>query len=178
MRITGAADPVVGQRVFRSGSTSGLRTGQVTGLNATVNYPEGTVTGLIQTTVCAEAGDSGGPLFSEGIALGMTSGGNGDCNRGGTTFFQPVTKALNTLGVSLAGTSATGGRVGNPTAPSAATGAVPPGTVAITEIVNLQNLGPGLTVIGASLMGLVAARWIRSSQDRRQYRRYYSESWG
>ncbi|PZG94471.1 serine protease, partial [Streptomyces sp. NTH33] len=101
VRITGAADPAVGQRVFRSGSTTGLRDGEVTGLNATVNYPEGTVTGLIQTTVCAESGDSGGPLFSEGIALGVTSGGSGDCTTGGTTFFQPVTEALSALGVKL-----------------------------------------------------------------------------
>ena len=39
--------------------------GQVTGLDATVNYPEGTVTGLIQTDVCAEPGDSGGSLFTQ-----------------------------------------------------------------------------------------------------------------
>ncbi len=59
VRIAGTGDPVVGQRVFRSGSTTGLHDGQVTALNATVNYPEGTVTGLIQTTVCAEPGDRG-----------------------------------------------------------------------------------------------------------------------
>ena len=82
VRITGASDPAVGQKVFRSGSTSGLRDGTVTALNATVNYPEGTVTGLIETDVCAEPGDSGGPLFSEGIALGVTSGGSGDCQIG------------------------------------------------------------------------------------------------
>lgn len=74
MRITAAADPVVGQEVLRSGGTSGVRSGKVTALNATVNYPEGTVTGLIQTTACAEPGDSGGPLFAGGMALGVTSG--------------------------------------------------------------------------------------------------------
>lgn len=74
VRITGAGEPAVGQRVFRSGSTSGLRDGRVTALDATVNYPEGTVTGLIETDVCAEPGDSGGPMFSEGVALGVTSG--------------------------------------------------------------------------------------------------------
>ncbi|WP_329189860.1 S1 family peptidase [Actinacidiphila glaucinigra] len=101
VRIKGAADPFVGQEVFRSGSTSGLHSGQVTGLNATVNYPEGAVSGLIQTTVCAEPGDSGGPLFAQGLALGITSGGSGDCKAGGITFFQPVTTAMATLGVSL-----------------------------------------------------------------------------
>ena len=101
VRITGTGDAAVGQRVFRSGSTTGLRDGQVTGLDATVNYPEGTVSGLIETNVCAEPGDSGGPMFSEGIALGITSGGSGDCTTGGTTFFQPVTRALAQLGVQL-----------------------------------------------------------------------------
>ncbi|MGC5561228.1 S1 family peptidase [Streptomyces sp. FR-108] len=102
VRIIGAADPAVGQKVFRSGSTTGLQSGQVTGLNATVNYPQGTVTGLIETTVCAEPGDSGGPMFADGLAMGVTSGGSGDCQAGGTTFFQPVTKALTSLGVKLA----------------------------------------------------------------------------
>ncbi|MYS76786.1 trypsin-like serine protease, partial [Streptomyces sp. SID5926] len=101
VRITGAGEPAVGQRVFRSGSTSGLRDGRVTALDATVNYPEGTVTGLIETDVCAEPGDSGGPMFSEGVALGVTSGGSGDCARGGTTFFQPLPEAMASLGVRL-----------------------------------------------------------------------------
>ena len=133
VRITGAADAAVGQKVFRSGSTTGLQSGEVTGLNATVNYPQGTVTGLIETTVCAEPGDSGGPMFADGVALGVTSGGNGDCQQGGTTFFQPVTKALDSLGVKLASDPGSGGQA----APSAgstggadngAGAAAPPGT--------------------------------------------------
>jgi streptogrisin D len=99
--ITGAADAVVGQRVARSGSTTGVHTGRVTAVGATVNYPEGMVGGLIQTTVCAEPGDSGGPLFSGNTALGLTSGGSGDCRTGGVTFFQPVTEALRAFGARL-----------------------------------------------------------------------------
>jgi streptogrisin D len=99
--ITRAANAVVGQSVRRSGSTTGVHSGRVTAVNATVNYPEGTVTGLIRTTVCAEPGDSGGPLFSGDAALGLTSGGNGDCRTGGTTFFQPVTEPLSVFGVSV-----------------------------------------------------------------------------
>ncbi|WP_289007926.1 S1 family peptidase [uncultured Thermomonospora sp.] len=99
--IVRAADPVVGQRVVRSGSTTGVSTGRVTAVNATVNFPEGTVTGMIQTTVCAEPGDSGGPLFSGTTALGLTSGGAGDCRIGGVTFFQPVTEALRAFGVEV-----------------------------------------------------------------------------
>ncbi|MCZ4512796.1 S1 family peptidase, partial [Streptomyces sp. ActVer] len=95
VEITQAAEAAVGQAVIRMGSTTGLNDGEVTGLNATVNYPEGTVTGLIQTNVCAEPGDSGGSLFTaDGSAIGLTSGGSGDCTVGGETFFQPVTTAL------------------------------------------------------------------------------------
>ncbi|GHA25478.1 S1 family peptidase [Streptomyces anthocyanicus] len=102
--ISGAAEAAVGQEVFRMGSTTGLADGQVLGLDATVNYPEGTVTGLIQTDVCAEPGDSGGSLFTrDGLAIGLTSGGSGDCTVGGETFFQPVTTALAAVGATLGG---------------------------------------------------------------------------
>lgn len=102
--ISGAAEAAVGQEVFRMGSTTGLADGQVLGLDATVNYPEGMVTGLIQTDVCAEPGDSGGSLFTrDGLAIGLTSGGSGDCTVGGETFFQPVTTALAAVGATLGG---------------------------------------------------------------------------
>ncbi|MEU4645130.1 S1 family peptidase [Micromonospora sp. NPDC023814] len=99
--ITAAGNAYVGQSVQRSGSTTGLRGGSVTALNATVNYAEGSVSGLIRTNVCAEPGDSGGSLFSGSTALGLTSGGSGNCSWGGTTYFQPVTEALSRYGVSI-----------------------------------------------------------------------------
>ncbi|ASQ92365.1 S1 family peptidase [Streptomyces sp. 11-1-2] len=108
--IVGAAEAAVGQQVQRMGSTTGLNDGSVTGLDATVNYPEGTVSGLIQTDVCAEPGDSGGPLFSaDGNAIGLTSGGSGDCTSGGETFFQPVTTALEAVGAQIGDGGAAGG---------------------------------------------------------------------
>ncbi|MFJ3669394.1 S1 family peptidase [Streptomyces sp. NPDC090106] len=201
VRITGAADPAVGQRVFRSGSTTGLRDGTVTALDATVNYPEGTVTGLIETDVCAEPGDSGGPMFSEGVALGVTSGGSGDCTTGGTTFFQPVTKALGELNVQLivsaqqAGSgqgrqSASPAPTATASAAAAAPGAASPGSAApateggtngaelLTRLTDARNIGPGLLVVGGSLIALVATRYIRTEQDRKAYQRYYSTTWG
>ncbi|MCX5436363.1 MULTISPECIES: S1 family peptidase [unclassified Streptomyces] len=100
--ITGAATPSVGTTVTRRGSTTGIHSGRVTALNATVNYGGGDiVSGLIQTTVCAEPGDSGGPLYGGSTAYGLTSGGSGNCTSGGTTFFQPVTEALSAYGVSV-----------------------------------------------------------------------------
>jgi streptogrisin D len=99
--ITSAGTPAVGATVYRRGSTTGLRSGRVTALNSTVNYAEGSVSGLIRTTVCAEPGDSGGSLYSGTTALGLTSGGSGNCSSGGTTYFQPVTEALSVYGVSI-----------------------------------------------------------------------------
>jgi streptogrisin D len=99
--ITRAGEAYVGEAVRRSGSTTKVRSGTVTALNATVNYDNGSVNGLIRTNVCAERGDSGGPLFDGSIALGMTSGGNGSCTTGGVTYYQPVTEALAAFGVSI-----------------------------------------------------------------------------
>jgi S1-C subfamily serine protease len=100
--ITSAANAFVGETVTRDGSTTGTHSGTVTALNVTVRYQGGgTVRGLIQTTVCAEPGDSGGPLYDGSKAIGLTSGGSGDCRNGGTTFFQPVTAALSAYGVQV-----------------------------------------------------------------------------
>jgi streptogrisin D len=99
--ITSAATPAVGTTVYRSGSTTGVHSGRVTALNSTVNYQEGTVSGLIRTTVCAEGGDSGGPLFAGTVAYGLTSGGSGNCSSGGVTYFQPVVEPLGVYGVSV-----------------------------------------------------------------------------
>ncbi|MEU1214126.1 S1 family peptidase [Streptomyces sp. NPDC005791] len=100
--ITSAANATVGMSVTRRGSTTGIHSGSVTGLNATVNYGSGDIVyGMIRTNVCAEPGDSGGPLYSGTRAIGLTSGGSGNCSSGGTTFFQPVTEALSAYGVSV-----------------------------------------------------------------------------
>ncbi|MFC9129533.1 S1 family peptidase [Streptomyces sp. NPDC057099] len=101
-KISGAAEATVGMAVTRSGSTTQVHDGKVTGLDATVNYGNGDiVNGLIQTDVCAEPGDSGGALFSSDKAVGLTSGGSGDCTSGGETFFQPVTEALSATGTEI-----------------------------------------------------------------------------
>ncbi|WP_037766766.1 S1 family peptidase [Streptomyces sp. FXJ7.023] len=192
VRITGVGEPAVGQRVFRSGSTSGLRDGRVTALDATVNYPEGTVTGLIETDVCAEPGDSGGPMFSEGVALGVTSGGDGDCAKGGTTFFQPLPEAMEALGVRLivAGQedAGQGAAASSPAPGTAAPGAAAPGAAAsvpgadgrtlLARLTDRRNVGPGLLVVAGSLVALVATRWIRAEHDRKAYRQQYSATWG
>jgi streptogrisin B len=88
----------------RSASGAGEGGTAVTALNVSVRYsghPGGKVGGLIQTTVCAEGGDSGGPLYDGSKALGLTSGGSGNCTTGGTTFFQPVREAVSAYGVTV-----------------------------------------------------------------------------
>lgn len=100
--IVAAGNPSVGTRVERSGSTTGYRTGSVTALNATVNYGGGQlVYNTIQTNVCAEPGDSGGPLFGGNTAYGLLSGGSGNCSTGGTTFYEPVTRPLSLYGLNV-----------------------------------------------------------------------------
>lgn len=101
--INGPGTAYVGQAVCRSGSTTGVRCGSVTALNQTVNFAEGSVSGLIRTNICAEPGDSGGPLYSptNGTILGILSGGSGNCTSGGTTYYQPIGEVLAAYGVTI-----------------------------------------------------------------------------
>ncbi|MFB9234397.1 S1 family peptidase [Plantactinospora siamensis] len=113
--VNGSTEAPVGASICRSGSTTGVRCGVIQAKNATVNYPEGTVTGLTRTNVCAEAGDSGGSWISGDQAQGVTSGGSGDCTRGGVTFFQPITEILQANGLTLVtAASANGAGSANP----------------------------------------------------------------
>jgi streptogrisin C len=99
--VAGSQEAPVGASICRTGSTTGTRCGVIQAKNATVNYPEGTVTGLTRTNVCAEGGDSGGSWISGDQAQGVTSGGSGNCTVGGTTFFQPVNEILQATGQTL-----------------------------------------------------------------------------
>lgn len=99
--VAGSQDAAVGATVCRSGSTTGWHCGTIQARNASVTYPQGTVTGLIRTNVCAEPGDSGGSLLAGSQAQGVTSGGSGNCSSGGTTFFQPVNEILQAFSLTL-----------------------------------------------------------------------------
>ncbi|MEW2168203.1 S1 family peptidase, partial [Streptomyces sp. NPDC007084] len=48
----------------------------------------------------------------------------------------------------------------------------------VSRITDPRNVGPGLLVIAGSIIALVATRFVRSEQDRKAYRRQYSQSWG
>jgi streptogrisin C len=102
IQINGSQDrSIFWSSTCRSGTTTGWRCGIVTGTDMTVNYTRGTVYGLTRTTACSEIGDSGGSFIADDQAQGVTSGGNGDCTSGGTTYFQPVNPILAAYRLSL-----------------------------------------------------------------------------
>ncbi|MER8232576.1 carbohydrate-binding protein [Streptomyces sp. NPDC094049] len=107
VQVTGSVLGAVGSSVCRSGSTTGWHCGTIQQHNTSVTYPEGTISGVTRTTVCAEPGDSGGSYISGSQAQGVTSGGSGNCSSGGTTFFQPLNPLLQNYGLTLK-TSGTG----------------------------------------------------------------------
>jgi streptogrisin C len=107
--VAGSEEAVVGAAICRTGSTTGTRCGEVLAKNQTVVYPEGAVSGLTRTNVCAEGGDSGGPWMSDDQAQGVTSGGSGDCGANvalAETFFQPLAEILDTNNLTLLTTGA------------------------------------------------------------------------
>ncbi|WP_309052566.1 carbohydrate-binding protein [Streptomyces sp.] len=105
-QVTGSVLQPVGSSVCRSGSTTGWHCGTIQQHNTSVTYPEGTISGVTRTTVCAEPGDSGGSYISGSQAQGVTSGGSGNCSTGGTTFFQPLNPILQNYGLTLKTTGA------------------------------------------------------------------------
>jgi streptogrisin C len=99
--VAGSTQATVGASICRSGSTTGWHCGTIQQHNTSVTYPEGTITGVTRTSVCAEPGDSGGSYISGNQAQGVTSGGSGNCRTGGTTYHQPVNEILSVYGLTL-----------------------------------------------------------------------------
>lgn len=112
--VRGSTEGAVGAALCRSGRTSGWRCGAIRSKNMTVSYvddagnPDGTVTGLTQTTACAEGGDSGGSFITTaGQAQGVLSGGSGSCKGkqgrtgGGNSYFTPINSILSAYTLTL-----------------------------------------------------------------------------
>jgi streptogrisin C len=100
--VTGVAPAEVGDEVCLSGSTTGYHCGRVEAIGVTVNYGDGEVVrGLTKTSVCAEAGDSGGSFMSGTQAQGTLSGGSGGCLISGESYFQPIQEVLFSYGLTL-----------------------------------------------------------------------------
>jgi len=99
--ITNAARATVGRAVQKLSPITGLRSGTVTAVNATVYYAGGVIYGLDRTTLCPSAGEAGAPIFAGSTALSVTTGGSGNCSVGGTTYGRPVVPILQGLGLSI-----------------------------------------------------------------------------
>lgn len=100
--LTQVGSPPENSAIQKAGSTTGVTSGTLVGYGRTVNYAEGTVFDMIETTACVQPGDSGGSLYQGSTAIGITSGGTvGGCGAGFQSFFQPVGEALAAGGLSL-----------------------------------------------------------------------------
>ncbi len=101
--ITGAVAAPVGSYVCKSGATTGTTCGYVLRKNATVWYGFQRVRELIETDLCSQPGDSGGPLFAGGQAQGLVSGGtNAGCDASGfRSYYQPIGEVLSAYGLTL-----------------------------------------------------------------------------
>lgn len=99
--VAGATDPAPGMALCHYGRVSGYHCGTLRQIGLTVNFPEGTVSGLFSANICSEPGDTGGPAFSGGKAVGIIVGSTGDCTSGGTTYYQPVKEILAAYGLTI-----------------------------------------------------------------------------
>ncbi|MCM6777289.1 S1 family peptidase [Nocardia sp. CDC159] len=71
--ITGVADPVVGAPVCKSGTRTGFSCGVVNAVDQTVQVGERELTQAFSANICALPGDSGGPIVTGTLALGISS---------------------------------------------------------------------------------------------------------
>lgn len=95
-KITSIADATVGEQMKRAGRTSGVTSGQVTKVDYTFSAEGYTVYHEFCSTAKSGSGDSGGPAYDGGKALGTLSGGDGS-----TSCFYPVSLSSKAYGVSL-----------------------------------------------------------------------------
>ncbi len=99
--ITGATDPQPGMTLCHYGRVTGYQCGRLQQVGVTVNYPGGVVYGLFRSDICSEPGDTGGPAFSGGRAVGIIVGSSGNCVTGGSTYYQPIKEILSAYGLTL-----------------------------------------------------------------------------
>lgn len=96
--VRGSEADYVGGYVCKQGSTTGYTCGTVTEIDATVSYPNRTLSGMTWSTACDGPGDSGSGVFYGNYAHGILSGGP---NSGCGMIHEPIGRALSTWGVSL-----------------------------------------------------------------------------
>ncbi|WP_067796102.1 S1 family peptidase [Actinomadura formosensis] len=96
--IYGTESDYVGGYVCKQGSTTGYTCGAITEIDATVSYPDRTLSGMTWSEACDGPGDSGSGVFDGNYAHGILSGGP---NSGCGMIHEPIGRALSSLGVSL-----------------------------------------------------------------------------
>lgn len=108
-QVLGSTVAPIGAVVCRSGRTTGWRCGTIMSYNNTVNFGDGTVSGLTRGNACAGRGDSGGPWITPtGQAQGVMSGGqlpigqNTNCGVASpVSWFQPINPILSRWALTL-----------------------------------------------------------------------------
>ncbi|MER5790231.1 S1 family peptidase [Streptomyces sp. NPDC001980] len=109
-QITTSASAFEDELVKRVGTFSQDLVGKVLATDVTVTYSSGiTLNHMIEASNCTVHGDSGGPLFSSGTALGITSGGNyadqpcgdSDAQSDRVSYYEPVYKVLDWEGLKV-----------------------------------------------------------------------------
>lgn len=96
--IRGSRATPIGGSICLISRTTGLTCGAVTAVNQTINFPQGTITGLTRTNICLEPG--GIAFVSGDQAQGIPVGGSGSCP-GGVSYFQPVNPILSAYGLAI-----------------------------------------------------------------------------
>ncbi len=71
--VTGVATPVVGAPVCKSGARTGFSCGVINAVDQTVEVGDHDLTQSFSANICALPGDSGGPVVSGTLALGISS---------------------------------------------------------------------------------------------------------
>jgi hypothetical protein len=103
--IVGEAKPYKGQTICHSGATTGTTCGIVNGENVSDQYaPDEKMNGMYSAYgagLCGLGGDSGGPVFSNNIAVGLVSGGK-SAGCGITLYFYDILEATAELDVNIA----------------------------------------------------------------------------
>lgn len=100
--VKGSQEAAQGASVCRSGYTTGVKCGTITGKDQTVILDGvNKVYGLSRSSACCDHGDSGGSFYSGSQGQGVTSATNGGCSDGGYSYFQPLNPILQNYGVSL-----------------------------------------------------------------------------
>ncbi|MGV8875814.1 MAG: S1 family peptidase [Rhodococcus sp. (in: high G+C Gram-positive bacteria)] len=76
LHVTGTVDPIVGAPVCKSGIRTGFTCGTILSTGRSVAMGEGVLDRSFATSICALRGDSGGPIVSGTLAVGIASASN------------------------------------------------------------------------------------------------------